>query len=149
MGSSTSAMVFYGYLWNEKPGFDIAELDNRTVLRVLESRRRASAGTPAAAAAPDAGNWAEQRQAEDELRREIGIGVSTHGIADEVMPLVYAYGTNSTVWAMDPRPLDQAAMRPVDPGWKQALDRFLAEHGIVPPPGASQPGWWLAAYAEY
>jgi len=163
MSESAEVKVFYGYVWqehNEDGHGDFAEGN------VCEGREsdwakaiavRRGAVDPWASFVPstapdwqarDAENraWCDEHDAEldahcelvEAIEAEFGVDYGRHGHIDySARYLAIASTVQSGEWT---EAIDLSTLPPVDPVWREQLDRWLAEFNIDAPQDA--PRWW-------
>jgi hypothetical protein len=159
MGTSTNAILFYGYCWDEEteliegggewvnviakqrgvtnPWDKYVEPDQK--LSYHERERITKAWRDANRAELDA-MYAAKRAIEKEYNCEIGY----HCSGEYSMPYVAIAACGITAYRGYPKPISAADLK-VDAAWDEEIARFCRDVGITPPKD-QKPQWWLVSY---
>jgi hypothetical protein len=155
MSTSTNAVLFYGYAfddegqvpWATDDGADddgVEDWDDRWarvngLLAPAEPYGDEPSGVETPARLRYQAYWAAKR----ELAKAAGVEVDTHCYADCPMYLVAIPSTTRTARRGYPVAVDALV---VPEGADEQLHTFMAKMGIEKPPGQERPGWWLVSY---
>lgn len=143
------AVIFYGYSWQslEEFGFSMHDFHALYTWEEEQLEQLAAAGRDGTDHRRGSDEWQAQQEAAE---RALGALMESHGGHDDDEPRSPHLRAAAAPhwWADEYRrgdAIDPAILSSIDPEWKTALDRYLAVHGIKPPEGPNQPGWWLLA----
>lgn len=163
MGTSTDAILFYGYVWDDEdrpnpwPDADgdgdepedwearLARLSGLTEPTVAFTGRRFGPGgvelplSPEEQAADDA--WGAYFTAQSALVAATGCTVRHHCSGDYPMPYVAIAWSVTMAWRGFPVEITGLAVKPE---WREMLDAFCRTMGIDT--AGKKLGWWLVSY---
>jgi hypothetical protein len=145
------AEIFYGYSWESPEEFGFTA-DDFYALYAWEEEQIAKI-LIASGHDPDPElRTSEWRALERAAEEQLGASMSTHGGDDDTIVCPHLLASTAPHWWVHDYgrgdPIELSTLREIDPAWKPALDRYLAAHGIQPPQGENQPGWWVVANAH-
>ena len=161
MTTSTDAMLFYGYVWEDEA--TLFGSDNESEWEEVIARQRGISNPwDSYPQDIDALPYDEQRQAGDRwtaahrneldawhaakkaIREEYGVETDHHGSDGWSVPLIKIAGAGHTAVRGYPHQVTAADLA-VDPEWDGKLQRFAADLGIDLPE-ALGPGWFIASW---
>jgi hypothetical protein len=142
------AEIFYGYSWRSPEEFGFST-DDFHALYAWEEEQIENI-LVAGGHEPDPEVQTSEWQAlHDAAAKTLGASMENHGSDNGDMVCPHLRAAAAPKWWADHfgrgNPIELSKLRDVDPAWKAALDRYLAAHGIEPPQGENQPGWWVVA----
>jgi hypothetical protein len=168
MGTSATAILFYGYLWDDDEstcrvassihgvGLNAYDPGEHSISGWEELIHERRGGTNPWRACPDderkIAAWKPANReaidayfaAKKAITEEFGVDLGYHGAPahDVDAPHLAIAGSDERVGGLDGLAVTPE-MLAVGPDWKARLDRWLAEFGIEPP--QAEPQWWVVA----
>jgi hypothetical protein len=157
MGMDPSAIVFYGYCWNEeKQLLPVGEYE----WQVCILKQRGIHNPWQAGIAPYSNNrtaWDEWNKAHEseitayrEQRKavelEFPVDIGRHGHCETTCSHICIKSSRFSAAAGWGSSFDPAPMAKENTEWDAAINAFLSELGIEKPDGQDKPQWWLVAY---
>ena len=165
MGTSTDAILFYGYIWSDEcnlfaDGDDDEESDEREWEEILLERRGVSnpwTEHPGTETAGQAWMTANQKRidewyaAKEAIHDEYGVEIRRHGSDQWSVPYIHIDDERGHVRASRGHPEQVTAeMLTVGEDWDARLARFVADLGIDIAGDEDNevkgPGWFLASW---
>lgn len=165
MGTSTDALLVYGYVWIDECNIlnpNGEEDDDREWVDIIAERRGVAnpwvnyppeiEALPYAQRQAASEAWIKTHRAELDamyaakkaIEAEYGVEIDSHGAGEWRVPIVKVSGVGHTARRGYPVNLDPSALA-VDPAWNEKLARFIADLGIDTSE-AEGPGWFLASW---
>lgn len=159
MGTSTNAILFYGYCWSEEielfPGMDEFDwpefiLRNQGVKNPWHDFVKAApAGEPYVKKEARAQAWVEKKRSaidkwyeyEKSIKESRGVELNMHCSDEYPIPYLAAKGSETKAYRGSG---EEVVSLDVKPGWHEKLDGWLAEMGVGRP--HAEPKWWLVSY---
>lgn len=158
MGTSTNAILFYGYCWEEEtelfPGTDDWDwpkviLQNQGAKNPWDDFVEAIPGEPYKKKEARSEAWRNKNRAaldkwyeeKESIKESRGVNLDVHCSSDYPIPYLAAKGSETKSRRGSP---EEIVSLDVKPGWREKLDGWLAEMGVERP--QAEPKWWLVSY---
>lgn len=153
MSTSTDAILFYGYVWDEETstpwtiGKDDedadSERDEEEDWEERYARLKGGLTKPEMPGGYDSKLYTEYLHKKGEIVKDSACEVGTHCHSDAPMPYVcirstYICNSRGDMTRLSPEQFE------VDEGWDVELKKFCKLMGIAPP--AEGPGWYMVSY---